>query len=105
MHGFLHFQIADHPTEDSGVVQQSSAAGRTMQGMGPGLMLMQGGQDGGAMAQMRGIDELFANHDRMTRTVTNLPDGIRTITESNDPQVAKLITDHVASVLTAKIVK
>jgi hypothetical protein len=33
VHGFLHFQIADHQTEDSGVVRQSSAAGRTMQGM------------------------------------------------------------------------
>ncbi len=97
VHGFLHFQIADHQTEDSGVVQHSSAAGRTMQGMGPGMMMMQRGQDAGAMAQMRGTHELFANHDRMTRTVTNLPDGIRTITESNDPQVAKLITDHVAS--------
>jgi hypothetical protein len=96
VHAFLHFQIADHQTEDSGVVQQSSAAGRTMHGMGPGMMMMHGGQDGG-MAQMRGIHELFANHDRMTRTVTNLPDGIRTMTESNDPQVAKLITDHVAS--------
>jgi hypothetical protein len=60
-------------------------------------MMMQGGHDAGAMAQMRDIHELFANHDRMTRTVTNLPDGIRTVTESSDPQVAKLITDHVAS--------
>ena len=97
VHAFLHFQIADHQTGDSGVVQQSSAPGRTMHGTGPGMMMTQDGQDAGAMAQMRAIHELFANHDRMTRTVTNLPDGIRTVTESNDPQVAKLITDHVAS--------
>lgn len=98
VHAFLHFQIADHQTGDPGVVQQSSAPGRTMRGTGrPGMMMMQGGQDAGAMAQMRGIHELFANHDRMTRTVTNLPDGIRTVTESDDPRVAKLITDHVAS--------
>jgi hypothetical protein len=97
VHSFLHFQIADHQTEDSGVVQQPSAPGRTMHRMGPGMMMMQSGQDAGAMAQMRGIHELFANHDRMTRTVTNLPDGIRTVTESNDPQVATLIRDHVAS--------
>ena len=96
VHAFLHFQIKDHQTEDSGVVQQPSAPGRTMNGMGPGMM-MQGGRQAGAMAQMRDIHELFANHDRMTRTVTNLPDGIRTVTESNDPQVAKLITDHVVS--------
>ena len=97
VHAFLNFQIEDHRTGDSGVVQQPSAPGRTMNGMGPGTMMMQGGHDAGAMAQMRDIHELFANHDRMTRTVTNLADGIRTVTESNDPQVAKLITDHVAS--------
>jgi hypothetical protein len=60
-------------------------------------MMMQGGHDAGAVAQMRDIHELFANHDRMTRTVTNLADGIRTVTESNDPQVATLISDHVAA--------
>jgi len=97
VHAFLKFQIEDHRTGDSGVVQQPSAPGRTMNGMGPGMMMMQGGHDASAMAQMRDIHELFANHDRMTRTVTNLADGIRTVTESNDPQVAKLITDHVAS--------
>lgn len=96
VHAFLHFQIEDHQTGDSGVVQQSSAPVPTMHGTAPGMM-MHDGQDGGAMAQMRAIHELFANHDRMTRAVTNLPDGIRTVTESNDPQVAKLITDHVAS--------
>ena len=40
------------------------------------------------MAQMGDIHELFINHDRITRTVTNLPNGIRTITESTDPRVA-----------------
>jgi hypothetical protein len=61
------------------------------------MMMMHGSQDAGTMAQMRDIHALFANHDRMTRTVTKLPNGIRTVTESNDPQVAKLITDHNAS--------
>jgi hypothetical protein len=97
VHAFLHFQIKDHQTGDSGVVRPPPAPGRTMNGRGPGMMMMHGGQDAGAMAQMRDIHALFANHDRMTRTVTTLPDGIRTVTESNDPQVAKLITDHVAN--------
>ena len=35
-------------------------------------------------------------HDRIRRTVTNLPDGIRTITESDDPRIAQLIREHVA---------
>ena len=47
------------------------------------------------MAQMGDIHELFVNHDRITRTVTNLPNGIRTVTESADPRIAQLFTDHV----------
>ena len=35
------------------------------------------------------------NHDRITRTVTNLPDGVRTVTESADPRIAQLLKDHV----------
>jgi hypothetical protein len=95
---FLHFQIADHQTGDSGSVQQPSAPGRTMNGLGPGMMMMHGRQDAGAMAQMHDIHALFANHDRMTRTVTNLPDGIRTVTESNDPQVVAALQQHAAEV-------
>jgi len=68
--------------------------------MGPGMMgsgMMGGGHDAPAMTDMRGIRELVANHDRIKRTVTNLPDGIRTVTESDDPQTAQLIKEHVAS--------
>jgi hypothetical protein len=36
VHAFLHFQIEDHRTGDSGVVQRS-ASGRMMNGMGPGM--------------------------------------------------------------------
>jgi hypothetical protein len=39
VHAFLHFQIADHQTDDSGVVRPPSAPGRTMNGMGPGMMM------------------------------------------------------------------
>ena len=49
------------------------------------------------MAQMGDIHELFVNHDRITRTVTNLPNGIRTVTESADPRIAQLLKDHVTS--------
>jgi hypothetical protein len=66
-----------------------------MKGMGPGMMGM--AHDAATMAQMGAIHELFINHDRITRTVTNLPNGIRTVTESADPRVAQLLKDHVAS--------
>ncbi len=66
------------------------------QGMGPG-MTMGMAHDPATMAQLGVIHELIVNHDRIKRTVTNLPDGIRTVTELDDPQIAQLLKDHVAS--------
>src|SRR6266545_1671638 len=63
-------------------------------GMGPGMMGMSHGS--ATMSEHNDIRELFFNHDRIKRTVTNLPDGIRTVTESDDPQVAATIKKHVA---------
>ena len=48
------------------------------------------------MEERRDIHGLLFNHDRINRTVTNLPDGIRTVTESDDPEVAATIKKHVA---------
>jgi hypothetical protein len=84
-----------------------------MHGMGPGGMgpgMMRGmGPGGGPMAgrmqhddaafvpDMRLVHDLIQSHDQIKRVVTNLPDGIRTVTESTDPQVAQAIKAHVAS--------
>jgi hypothetical protein len=62
--------------------------------MGPGMMGMNGGS--ATAAEHSDIRDLFFNHESIKRTVTNLPDGIRTVTESNDPQVAATIKKHVA---------
>ena len=67
--------------------------GRGMMGMGPGTMGM--AQDAATQSQLQVIHSLLVNHDRVTRTVTNLPDGIRTVTESNDPELAAQIKTHV----------
>ncbi len=78
--------------------------------MGPGMQEQSGGprgqMGGGMMAMMMGgnatMDErsdihgLLFNHDSIKRSVTNLPDGIRTVTESDDPEVAATIKKHVA---------
>ena len=66
--------------------------------MGPGMMGMGPGMMGGSatMDERRDLHDLFLNHDRIKRTVTNLPDGIRTVTESDDSQVAQTIKKHVA---------
>ncbi len=52
---------------------------RMAHGMGPGMMGM--GHDSATMEQLGDIHALLANHDRIKRTVTNLPNGIRTVTE------------------------
>jgi hypothetical protein len=51
--------------------------------------------DARTMAQLETIHTLLAEHDHIKRTVTNLPNGIRTVTESNDPKIAELIKTHV----------
>ena len=77
------------------------------QGMGMG---MHGGNASGAMmgplhggtatpAERQDLHTLFFNHASIKRTVTNLPNGIRTVTESDDPAVAKTIKEHVAGML------
>jgi len=74
-----------------------------MHGMGPGSM--GGGPMAGRMhsadpafgADMQLVHQMLVSHDRIKRTVTNLPNGIRTVTESDDPQVAQAIVAHVAS--------
>ena len=58
------------------------------------MMGMMGGN--ATMGERSDIHGLFTNHDNIKRTVTNLPDGIRTVTESDDPQVAATIKKHVA---------
>ncbi len=55
-------------------------------------------QRGSAFAgDMSVVHQLLFDHNKIKRTVTTLPNGIRTVTESDDPQVAKEIKDHVAS--------
>jgi hypothetical protein len=72
-----------------------------MHRMGPGMMAMGSGMMGMAhdeatMAQLQVIHTMLVNHDRITRTMTNLPNGIRTVTESDDPALAAQIKTHVA---------
>jgi len=75
-------------------------------GMEPGMMMHgMGGPMGAGMqrdgagfaADMRLVHAMIFNHDKIKRTVTKLPDGIRTVTESDDPEIAQAIQAHVAS--------
>lgn len=53
--------------------------------------------DASHMADMPLIHELLDNGDRIARTVTKRPDGVETLTESDDPAIAKAIQAHVES--------
>jgi hypothetical protein len=74
-------------------VAPASAQRRGGMGMGGGMMGM--AHDSATMVQMQVIHELVMNNERIKRTVTNLPNGIRTVTTSDDPRLAKLIKEHV----------
>ena len=45
------------------------------------------------------LKELFINHQGITRTVENLPNGIRTVTEAEDEVLRDAIVNHVASMI------
>lgn len=61
--------------------------------MGDGMGGMMGG---GMMGPMRTGMQLFHNHAKVHRGVTVLSDGVRAVTESDDPHVAALIQEHVS---------
>ena len=77
-------------------------------GSGGGMGMRPGG-GGGMMGMMAGgsatpdemgeLHAMFVNHDRIRRSVTNLPNGIRTLTESDDPELAKVLISHVAGMI------
>ena len=75
---------------------QAGMGGRGM-GMGMGM-----GMDSATAAQMGVVHELMMNHDRIKRTVTNLPNGIRTVTESGDARLAALVRKHTLE-MTARV--
>ena len=76
-------------------MHHGAAAGTPRAMAGPVGMLTS--QDAGSAADMDLVHALVVNNDKIRRTVTNLPNGIKTVTESDDPQTAQAITAHVAS--------
>lgn len=71
------------------------------QGMGPGMgrgpVGMLTTQDANSAADMGVAMNLVHENIKIRRTVTRLPDGIKTVTESDDPKIAQDIKAHVAS--------
>ncbi len=79
-------------SHDDGSAGQGPMMGH---GMGPAAMLTT--QDANSTADMRLVMNLVHSHTKIKRTVTMLPDGIKTVTESDDPKVTQSIQVHVAS--------
>lgn len=70
-------------------------AGQGMgQGMGKGHGMM---HDASHQADMAVLHQLLDNGAKIRRQVTARPDGVESITESDDPVIAKAIQGHVES--------
>jgi hypothetical protein len=78
--------VLAHPAGGPAGRGAGMCGGPGMGGMGPA-----GGQGG----DMMGIHALFAHRDQIRRTVTQIPGGVRTTTESDDPAVVAQLRDHV----------
>lgn len=66
-------------------------------GMGRGPAGMLTTRDANSAADMALVMNLVHENTKIRRSVTRLPDGIRTVTESDDPKTAQDIKAHVAS--------
>lgn len=77
------------------LAQHHGGAGAgSMRGMGQMMGMRHDSTD---RAHMAVIHELVMNHQRINRSVTNLPSGIRTVTESDDSLLAARIKEHVVT--------
>jgi hypothetical protein len=75
-----------------------------MHGHGAGM-----GHDMAGMPGLHGLDAtpeesaelavMFGNFDRITRTVSNLLDGIRTVTFSEDEELMSVVVSHVVGMI------
>jgi hypothetical protein len=72
---------------------------RGMQGM-PGMGGMQEMPDmGDAQGDMQVFHRLLANREKIRREAANLPNGIDTVTRSDDAEVARILKTHVAAMV------
>lgn len=98
----------------AGLIGAGGALAQMMGGHGMGQGMHGHGADGTGhdmvnMPGLRGRDAtpeesaelavMFRNFERITREVTNLPDGIRTVTYSPDEDVMAVIVSHVVGMI------
>ena len=66
-----------------------------MDGGMPGWMMSRGGMGGQMRRDMRVIHTLLVEHEEISRTVEEIPGGIRSTTVSGRPEIANVIRTHV----------
>lgn len=66
-----------------------------MMGKKSGMPSQGGMMSGSMMEDMRSIRTLLASHEKVERRVEDIPKGVRTVTTSDDPEIAALIRRHV----------
>ena len=64
---------------------------------GSGDMMGDGMMGGATAGDMSTYMELFARHSEIRRTVEEIPGGVRTVTESDAPELVAQLQAHVAS--------
>jgi hypothetical protein len=74
------------------VLSSSAGAQRGPKGPGRGF-----GKDAEHMADMELFHFLLDNRAKITRKVTNLANGVETVTESDDPKIVEKLQAHVES--------
>ncbi|XZE17586.1 DsrE family protein [Pirellulaceae bacterium SH449] len=78
-------KVEEHASEHGG--EHGPMQGRGM-GRGPGAMP-------GMREDMTTLHAMFADREKIKRTVTDLADGAEAVTESDDEAIAKLLKEHV----------
>lgn len=94
-----YFVIFQKPGHDDHKLAEAPSAGR---GRGPGMGRgMGGGRGMGRDPAMRADQDVFhyllEHHQAIRRVVKNTATGVETLTESDNPEVAEKIREHVAS--------
>lgn len=75
-----------------GMMQNGMTGGGMMSG-GMGMPMLNGRDT--TPAEVEEMRAMFRSHPDIARSVTNLPDGIETLTESTNPDLARAIVSHV----------
>lgn len=100
-------QVAQRTTDGNGMMSGDHMTGNSSMMEGDHMMCSDGMISGDRMmgnsgmmegnSDMRVVRQLFAYHDQIRRSVEEIPGGVRTLTESDNPEIATLIQQHVAS--------